>query len=432
MFITRKNYLAAAIGVMLATPVIADDAETDRLRSEIDVLQKQYDDQSIRLMRLEARVQRLSFYNQSYTSPNGFVKTADYRSGNIQVAQGTASGQQAAPVKTAATTSADEEVVKEAPASRSTQAVYQEQHALFDRKFTFEPGFTYTSFDRNQLLLNGFLALDSIFLGTISVDEVEAQILTLNLDGRYGLTDRAQMDFSIPFLYRNTNYQSAGAGGASTSLIEDDVTRNPELGDVSVGFYYQLVKEQANWPDVVWNVRVKAPTGTDPYGISIVDVDGTGNLMIPEELPTGNGLWALSTGLSFVRTIDPAILFASVNYTHNFEDSFNDISSADGNQPGKIDLGSTFSYGLGIAFALNERSSMSFGYSQSISEKSRQRLDSTGNWQSIIGSDANSAQLNIGATYALSDRSSWITNIGVGLNTDAPDVTFSMKFPYTF
>lgn len=426
MSLLNKVCLAGLITVALVTTASAEVNEETRLRHELDVLKQKYNEQSTRLFKLEARLDRIEFYRQKpiANAGGGLVRTT-HPPQAIRVA-----AEQTQPARTGG--QQEEEVIKEAPAARSTRTVVQEQHTLFERKFTLEPGFTYTSFDRNQLVLNGFLALDAIFLGNISVDEVEAQILTFDLTGRYGITDRSQIDFNIPVLYRNTNYQSVGAGGASNVLIEDDVTLNAELGDVSAGFYYQLFKETATRPDLVWNVRIKAPTGTDPYGIRIVEVPGSsGNLLIPEELPSGNGVWAVSTGFSVARTVDPAILFANINYAHNFPEDFNDISSADGKQPGEINLGDSISYGFGIAFALSERVSMSFGYSQQFTEKSEQKLDG-GSTQSIIGSDANVAQLNIGATYALSNQASWVTNVGIGLNTDAPDVTFSMKFPYTF
>lgn len=432
MFIFKKTCLVGLVTISLITTASADVDDEMRLRNKLDVLQKKYDEQWKRLFQLEARLDRLEFYAKKKSvrkAGEGTIKMSHPTEPARAIKVAAVQGQR----KPATTSSKQEkEVVKEAPASRSARSAVQEQHTLFERKFTLEPGFTYTAFDRNQLVLNGFLALDAIFLGNISVDEVEAQILTLDLTGRYGITERSQLDFNIPLLYRDTNYQSVGAGGASTALIEENVSLSSEIGDVSVGYYYQLFKETNSRPDVVWNVRVKAPTGTDPYGIGIVDVPGSsGNLSIPEDLPSGNGVWALSSGFSFAKTVDPAILFANINYSHNFSEDFNDISSADGRQPGEINLGDSISYGFGIAFALSERASMSFGYSQQFTERSEQKLRGAST-QSIIGSDANVAQLNIGATYALSDRSSWVTNVGIGLNTDAPDVTFSMKFPYTF
>lgn len=432
MCIFNKTCLAGLVTIALISTASADVNDEMRLRNKLETLQQKYDEQWKKLFQLEARLDRLEFYAQKQgigKADAGTVRMSHTAEPAKAIRVAAEQGQR----KPATTVSKqEEEVVKEAPASRSARTVVQEQHTLFERKFTLEPGFTYTAFDRNQLVLNGFLALDAIFLGNISVDEVEAQILTLDLTGRYGITDRSQLDFNIPVLYRDTNYQSVGAGGASTSLIEENVTLNSEIGDVSVGYYYQLFKETASRPDVVWNVRVKAPTGSDPYGIRIVDVPGSsGNLSVPEDLPSGNGVWALSSGFSFAKTVDPAIFFANINYTHNFSEDFNDISSADGRQPGEINLGDSISYGFGIAFALSERASMSFGYSQQFTQKSEQKLDGFST-VSIIGSDANVATMNIGATYALSDRSSWATNVGIGLNTDAPDVTFSMKFPYTF
>ncbi|WP_230370715.1 hypothetical protein [Paludibacterium denitrificans] len=71
-----------------------------------------------------------------------------------------------------------------------------------------------------------------------------------------------------------------------------------------------------DWPDIVWSLHAKAPTGSNPYGIKLIPSAGNDNLSVPERLPTGNGVWAYSTGLSFVKTVDPAVLFASVGYTH--------------------------------------------------------------------------------------------------------------------
>ena len=196
---------------------------------------------------------------------------------------------------------ADDTVVKEAPASRSAQSVYQEQHALFNGNFTLETGVSYARSDRKQLALSGFLALDSIFLGDISVDEVKADIITVDVLGRWGVTPRLQVDLDAPYLYRRTVYQSTGGGSSTSVLSEKTVTldRDVELGDMSAGLYYQLAPETDSSPDIVWNFRVKAPTGTNPYGIKTIEVPGSsGNLKVPESLPSGNGVWSASTGFS--------------------------------------------------------------------------------------------------------------------------------------
>ena len=65
---------------------------------------------------------------------------------------------------------------KKAPdRSQSVENVLLEEHALFDRTFSVELGYSYAHFDRSELILRGFLALDAIFLGELSVDEIEGR-----------------------------------------------------------------------------------------------------------------------------------------------------------------------------------------------------------------------------------------------------------------
>ncbi|GGX83673.1 hypothetical protein GCM10007160_08640 [Litchfieldella qijiaojingensis] len=48
----------------------------------------------------------------------------------------------------------------------------------------------------------------------------------------------------------------------------------------------------------------------------------------------------------------------------------------------------------------------------------------------VIGSDANVGMVNVGATYALSHKTSIVTNVGIGLTDDASDVTLNFRMPY--
>ena len=328
-----------------------------------------------------------------------------------------------------------ESAVRKANPSQSVEALLQEEHALFNRRLTLEAGVTYSHSDRKQLVLNGFLALDAIFLGNIAIEGVESDIYRYDLAARYGLTNRMNINLNVPFVQRSTTYQKGGSNGAAIAG-EAEVTRDPTLGDVNLGMSYQVVKEGPSNPDVVWNLSVTAPTGEHPYGVPTVthtfDDNGTPiDLEVPEELPTGSGVWAATTGFSVVNTLDPAIIFANIAYTYTRPESFDDIGVAAGDQPGDIDLGDAWQFGAGIAFAFNDRLSMNMSYSQAITRVSKTREEG-GEWQNIIGSQANSATLGVGVTYAVSKHLSMVTSIGAGLTDDAPDVTFSLKFPYMF
>lgn len=321
-------------------------------------------------------------------------------------------------------------VRKEAAPSSSVENILQEEHALFSDDFTLELGFNYSHYDRKDLVLEGFLALDAIFLGDISVDDISADIFTLDVTGRYNVNDRWQIGATMPFVYRETSFQRNVNVGVEASVDESNI------GDISLTSAYQLFEETASRPDIVWNLNVKAPTGSHPYGTTLetkTRTSGTGSdtITFPSELPTGSGLWSITNSLSFVKTTDPAILFANIGYTHNLQGSFDDISSSTGDQPGDVRLGDSFFYGLGMAFALNERMSLSLALSQRLSQKSETRLDGQ-NWQEVIGSDGNAATFTVGGTYAISDRLSMSTSLGIGLTPDAPDFSIGVKFPYRF
>ncbi|UPQ90188.1 autotransporter outer membrane beta-barrel domain-containing protein [Vibrio sinaloensis] len=316
-----------------------------------------------------------------------------------------------------------------APKSRSAEDVYQEAGNVFTRKFTLETAFRYSYFDRKDLSLSGFLALDSIFLGDINLDRVRSNTFNVDFTGRYTINDRWQAELSIPTVYRWSDYQTVGQNNSSDGL-ESGKVDSSGIGDISAGIYYRLLKETEDMPDLVWNLRLTAPTGKDPYGIATTSSD-SGNLTIPNELPTGNGVWGLGTGISLVKTYDPAIVFLNLNYNHQFEESFSDISSAQGNQAGKVKLGDSWDYGLGVAFAISERMSLAINFSQSMSRTSKQRLDG-GDWLEVIGSDSNSATLGIGSTMALTQNLSMVTQVSSGLSDDAADYAISVRFPYRF
>ena len=140
----------------------------------------------------------------------------------------------------------------------------------------------------------------------------------------------------------------------------------------------------------------------------------------------------MTPGVSLVKTVDPAVLFGNLSYTYNFEEKFRDLSANQGTQlGGRVRLGNWWQFGMGLAFALNERMSLSMSYSQLISHSSRIRQDG-GDWYTVVGSDANAAYFNLGMTFAASDKLAVVPNLSIGLTPDAPDFSFSLKFPYYF
>lgn len=327
------------------------------------------------------------------------------------------------------------EARREEDAERREQekALVVREHApLFERRFTFDAGMSYSYYDRRQLTLSGFLALDAIFLGNINLDQSKASVATLDLTGRYGLTDRISVEASVPYVWRDSRFVSAGAGGSSTAISEVEM-RSSGVGDASVAAYYQLVKETARWPDLVTSFRVRAPTGRDPFGLKLIQPDGdNNNLNVPESLPTGTGVWSAAANISVLRTYDPVILFANLGYTVYRPEDFDDISPVlDQVSPAQVSLGNAIQISGGLAIALNDRSAVSFSVASSFAAATHTRAPG-GVEQRIAGSSSNATTLNIGATYAL--PSGWTMNgqLAAGLTPDAPNFVFGLRASHSF
>ncbi|MCP3019176.1 transporter [Cupriavidus basilensis] len=315
---------------------------------------------------------------------------------------------------------------------QSKDLVYQSEHApLFERRLTIDSGFIYSYYDRRALSLSGFLALDAIFLGTINLNQTKSHTLTYDTIARYGLSDRLSMDFDLPVMYRNTNFISGGAGGSASSL-SDATLSTTALGDISMGLYYQFLRESGAAPDVVGSIRVRAPTGRTPFGIKLVSADpNNNNLNIADQLPTGNGVWAVTAGLSLLKTYDPVVLFVNASYTYNIKRSVSDISSVQGQvTPADVKLGDTIGFGGGLALALNDRTSMSMAFNAAISSSTQ--VTTAGITQTVIGSRANVATMTFGFNHVITKGLSVSTAIGIGLTPDAPNYTVTLRFPYTF
>lgn len=402
----------------------APDPQVEALKQELLELKQRYEAQQNALMVLEQRVRQVE-ETPAAPQPKRLVKSPSTPAKGAQtVASGTgASGG----------SSYGQSLKDDSEPAQSVSNLYDEASGFFGGgKFSFETGLTYTHYDTRALTLNGFLALDSIFLGNINLDRIKADNWTLDLTARYNLDQRWQFDINVPVVYRESTYSSGGAGGSGPATSDATVTRDPTIGDVNVGVAYKFLDESEHLPDAVVTLRVKAPTGKDPYGIKLIEDPGNNNLSVPESLPTGNGVWAITPGISLVKTFDPAVLFASLSYTYNMQDSFSDISpQVNSKVKGDVKLGDSWQVGGGIAFALNERMSMSFSVTDQFARKSKIKPDG-GDWQSITNSDYNAANFNVGLTFAATDNLTIVPNLAIGLTEDAPDFSFSLKFPYYF
>lgn len=332
----RSLTLRAIVCLSSLAPVTllyaATDPQVEALKQELMELKQRYQAQQNALMVLEQRVRQVE-ETPAAAPPRRLTKSPADPTRNGQAVAAGAPG--------TAGSSYGQSLKEDSEPAPSVSNLYDEASGFFGGgKFSVETGLTYTHYDTRALTLNGFLALDSIFLGNINLDRIKADNWTLDLTARYNLAQRWQFDINVPVVYRESTYSSGGAGGAGPVTSDATVTRDPTIGDVNVGVAYKFLDESVNLPDAVVTLRVKAPTGKDPYGIKLVSDPTNDNLSVPEDLPTGNGVWAITPGISLVKTFDPAVLFGSLAYTYNMQDSFSDISPQVGSKvSGDVKLG---------------------------------------------------------------------------------------------
>jgi len=445
---TIASVVAAGLTIAMPAQAMAQDetGEVAGLQRQVEELKAREAAALERVDELEARLSKVEAFASRfdglepigvdeavtmrgrYVAPQAHAMPPDrplaYFQQNEQASQGLGTG----PAGGSETEGED----RKSPApTEVVEAVTEQRQGHFGRRFGIDFGLGYSHFSNARINLDGFLALDTIFLGTISIDKATSDIFTLDPTISVGLSDKFVIDANIPYLVRSTNFQSGGAGGNASGLVEDTV-HDDGLGDINIGASYRLSRESANRPDLVLNARVKFPTGRDPYGIEFVDVPNSqGNLQVPRRLSTGTGVYSASIGLSALKTLDPMVVFASVNYYHNFERHFGDIDEAPGSQPGKVDVGDATQFGAGLAYALNDKSSISMSYSQRIVQRSRIKLDDQ-IFKRIVGSQGNVALVNLGGTFSLGENLTLITNVGIGLTDDSPDMAVSIRIPYRF
>lgn len=436
----KRLAMAALVSLTVASPKVlaqeattgsTDEADVRALVAQLEALKASYAQEVRRLRELDMQVQAI----QARVSGK-IAQLPVAQPPTTEVASAPAAPAAAASTPPAgegyASSAAEAKEAKEA-ARRSVDDVKQQQSALFNQRLTLENSITYARYDRKQLTLNGFLALDAIFLGNIAIENVESDSLTYNFAARWGVSPSLTLNLDVPYIARKTIYQKGGAGGSAAAIAQEE-THGTGIGDVTVSANYKLFGERGWRPETVLTGAVTAPTGREPYGLDwkVIERDDDDfiRFAVPAKQPTGNGLWQANIGLSMVKSADPAILFGNIGYVRSFKRSFDDIdANPDTINPGEVVLGDSYYFGAGIAFAFNERTSLSISFSDRMSARASTRYKN-GKWMKVIGSDGNAGTLNLGVTYALTSKATFVSMLGIGLTPDAPDFSLAFKVPY--
>lgn len=257
-----------------------------------------------------------------------------------------------------------------------------------------EPSFSYTHSSSDFISISGnSVVAPSIIVGEIVSQRVRRDSFALALTGRLGLPWTMQADLRVPF--RIETVQTLDADRTETERDSRD------LGDIRLGLSKQLFFEEGPWPDVLARVEAKSTTGGDPFDD-------------PDEPPIGSGFWSLGGNLTFVKGVDPAVLFGSVGYTWNI---------ADDKSIGEVDPGDTINLRVGAALALSNELSLNFGWdAQFGSETSVEGQD-------VPGTSFTTSNFLFGFSYAVSRGIPVDLNFAFGVTEDSPDVEVTFALP---
>ncbi|MCG5501441.1 hypothetical protein, partial [Ectothiorhodospira lacustris] len=305
------------------------------------------------------------------------------------------------------------EVVGERPPEDQRQAdvaaVFEERGLLTPKgKWVVEPSLQYIHSSSTTVAIDGFTILPAIAIGLIDVSEVQRDTLTAAIALRYGLTDRVEVGLRIPYVWRD---ESLRRREILVGTPADQVTGSDGmgLGDIELGLHYQFNRAVTGKPFFIGNLRVKSTTGTSPFEVDRVPAKDSTGEEIPGvdiflEQPTGSGFWAVQPSLTVIYSTDPAVIYGNISYVWNLE---RDV----GNDQGKIDPGNALGFSLGTGFALNNRTSLSFGYDHSIVFKTKRELGDP------LNPTFDRVQVGTflwGLSHRLSDRTSMNFSVGIG------------------
>ncbi len=276
-----------------------------------------------------------------------------------------------------------------------------------------EPYLQYAHLSSNRVTLTGFTIVPALTIGLINIQGVSRDIYTAALVGRYGLTNRLELEVRVPYLYREDSItQRPLATPSTTDTIS--TANGSGLGDIETTGRYQINKGGPDEPYFVAFTRFKSTTGKGPFEVPTSPITG-----FQTELPTGSGFYILQPGFTALFPSDPVVLFSSISYIWN-------MSRNIGGQIGRIDPGSGVNANLGLGISLNEKLSLTLGYDHTVFERptsASNLLLTTTPQVTQIG------VLLIGGAYRLSDRSFVNFVVGVGATREAPDLQVTVRIP---
>lgn len=452
----------ATTGPTNTIPVVSTDASTAGVSSEdlrkkvseqgerIDAMRSQI---SAQMEQLDAMKRALAAQEADYQQLRhavGMDVLDKQRAGSISAG---GSGATALPMPAAQSVAANapqpdqsgQQTVGEAPKPDTrppeVAPIFQQPGVLTPKgRFILEPAYQFGYSSVNRVALVGYTVIPAILIGLIDARQVKETTQIGWLTGRYGITDRMEVEIRVPYVYQHTDTVSREIFTGSATDVAFG-SSGSGLGDVEGTLRYQL---NVGGPDKAYYVgwlRVKSNTGKDPFEVTTdcinrcvesvineVDLSATGT-GLPLHQPSGTGFWAIQPGVTWLYPTDPVVFFGNLSYLYNIpRDNVSRHILLGGTEfLGKIKPGDVADVSIGMGLSLNEKASMSIGYDQSFIGVTKQNNHTVpGSVKTVQGT------LLIGGSWRINDKRTLNFTLGVGVTRDTPDVTVTVRVPMMF
>jgi hypothetical protein len=284
--------------------------------------------------------------------------------------------------------------------------------------FIIEPSLEYVRSSANRLVFRGIEIVPGFQIGVIEANEADRDTLVGNIGGRYGVTNRLEVEARVGYVFRKDRITDVQQRDEAITRQRD--LEGQDIGDVELAARYQINSGGNGWPIFVANGRVKIPTGTGPFDVPF---DSFG---VARELATGSGFLGVELGATMLYPTDPGVIFGGLSYIYNVKD---DIDKVIGDVLiGEVDPGDGIGLNMGYGLSLNPRFSVSFGYSHTYIFPTKTQFGPT---------EQSSDELQVGTflagwSFRVSPRVSISSNFEFGVTDDAPDMRFILRVPYRF
>lgn len=295
--------------------------------------------------------------------------------------------------------------------------------------FVLEPSVQYTYSSSNRVTLLGYTIIPAITIGLINVQDVKSRSAIGFLTGRYGLTNRWEIEARVPYVYRSESTVALPLNtGSSTATPITQGARGIGLGDVEAATRYQLVSGGPEGPYVVGSLRFKSRTGRDPFQVeTIQQLSGFNGASLHKVLPTGSGFYSLQPSVSVLIPSDPVVVFAGASYVYSFaRREVYQNTDAGRVALGTVRPGGVITVNVGMGISLNARSSLSLGYEHDSIDRTTASLVQT------IGTRVELGTALLGLSYRRTQASTISFALGIGVTRDTPDVTLTLRAPIAF